>query len=155
MNIKQLLAVLFFPLAAMASSDHNGFVHNDDPYLKTFIKNPKQVLDFNYQAQLMQQESWQNFAGQNANWTARFNEQTGLPNNAYGAPVAMGMSLDAQATAYGFLTTKLAGFNLPVNELMYRNTASNKKYHNVDYVQYHNGLEVLWSNVKIKMMKDL
>ena len=134
MNIKHLLAILFFPVAAVASSDHNGFDHNDDPYLKTFVKNRQQTLDIRYQAQLLTQQNWETFATQNPGWTARFDESTGLPHNAYGAPIAMGIALDAQATAYGFLTTKLAGFNLPVNELVYRNTATNTN--NIRYARF-------------------
>ncbi len=154
MKIKQLLAAMLLPAVALASTDHNGFDHNNDPYLVRFIKNPTGTINLAYQGQLMQQENWTTFVNHNPNWNTSFNEQTGLPHNAYGPGISMGISLTPQATAYGFITTKLSGFNLPVGELVYRNTASNLKYHNVDYVQYHNGLEVMWSIVKIKMTKD-
>lgn len=154
MKFRFLLMALLAPLMLMASHDFNRFNHNEDPYLKVFVKDIKRVPDAKRQLQLSESQVWKQFSEQNGGWTAIFNEETGLPHNAYGKPVMMGLPLDPQSTAWAFISSKLAPFQLPLNELYFRNTAQNKKYYYVNYTQKYNNLEVLWSKVQIKITKD-
>lgn len=154
MKFKNLLLVSLLPLGVLASNDHNGIDKNYDSNLKTFIKDTRRVPNSNLQSQFAQQTSWRNFSEQNGGWTATFNEETGLPHNAYGTPVNMGMSLDAQSTAWAFISNKLSGLQLPVGDLVFRNTAKNNKYFYVNYIQQYNGIEILWSRLQIKVTPD-
>lgn len=154
MTLRILLLAMLSPMMLTASHDHNGFDRNYDPYLKVFVKDRKRLPDPTKQESLAKQKSWTQFTEQNKGWTAIFNEETGLPHNAYGKPVMMGLPLDAQSTAWSFITGKLNMLQLPLNDLYFRNTAQNKKYFYVNYFQRYNGLEVLWSKVQIKLTKD-
>ena len=154
MTLRILLVAIFAPLMLNAAHDHNGFDRNEDPNLKVFVKNRKRLPDVNRQESLAQQKSWQQFSEQNKGWSVVFSEETGLPHNAFGKPISVGLPLDAQSTAWSFISTKLNAFGLPLNDLYFRNTAQNKKYFYVNYIQRYNGLEVLWSKVQIKITKD-
>lgn len=154
MKVKNLLLATLLPLSVFASHDHNGLDKNDDPNLKTFITNSKRVSNSDLQLKFSQQIAWKNFSEQNGGWTATFNEETGLPHNAYGTPVNMGLQLDAQSTAWGFISTKLAELQLPMGDLVFRNTAYNQKYSYVNYTQQYNGVEILWSRLQVKVTPD-
>ncbi len=154
MKFRFLLMALITPMMLMASHDFNRFDRNYDPYLKVFVKDSKRVPDALRQQQLSESKAWKQFSESNGGWTAIFNEETGLPHNAYGKPVMMGQSIDVQSTAWSFISSKLSGFQVPLNDLYYRNTAQNKKYYYVNYIQKYNNLEVLWSKVQIKITKD-
>ena len=154
MTLRILLVALFAPLLLNAAHDHNGFDRNDDPNLKVFIKDRKRLPIVNRQESLSQQKAWQQFSEQNKGWSVVFNEETGLPHNAFGKPISVGLPLDAQSTAWSFINNKLNVFGLPLSDLFFRNTAQNKKYFYVNYIQRYNGLEVLWSKVQIKITKD-
>lgn len=153
MQFKNLLCAMLIAGPAFAGNDFNGFDHNSDPHLKTFIKNIRQLPDAGIQNAFANSQAWQQFTAQNGSWMVRFNEQTGKPHMAIGSPVLMGMPMEPQSVAYSFITSKLAPFNIPANDLVYNNTATNKKYHYVNYKQYYNGLEVLWARLQVKMLK--
>ena len=90
---------------------------------------------------------------QNPGWLAIFNENSGMPHRAFGKPISVSGN-DARSTAENFIGNQLEEFQIPFNELQFRSVSTNQKYHYVNYVQYYQGLEVLFSQVQIKMTQD-
>ncbi len=124
-----------------------------DPLSKTFISNPKQLPDQNFQQELMQQAFWKNFVKDNATWKVIFNENSGMPHRAFGKPVSF-LGFDAKSTAENFMAVQLKEFNIPMADLKFRSVSTNAKYHYVNYIQYYLGLEVLFSNIQVRMTDD-
>jgi len=110
-----------------------------------------QIVNFNSseQQRLAQNASWQNFKTEHASWNAAFNEMNGLPHRAYGTaiPVA-GESLEAKAI--NFIQNELGDFNIPTQELFLISTPTTSKHEYANYVQYHEGLEVINSRLMLK-----
>lgn len=125
-------------------------VHYNDALLKTFIVNPKQLSDNEVQNQMASQSFWQNFVAQNQTWKGMFNENSGMPHRAFGKPIAV-PGFDAKSSAENFMTNQLAEFRIPSGDLQFRSVSTNQKYHYVNYVQHYQGLEVLFSNVQVRM----
>lgn len=155
MNIKSILSVILFaaitlPFAAIAS----GHDHDRDPYAKTFITNRQRTLDVDYQNQLRNSQVWQQFISTHGQWNVVFNEESGLPQRAYGKPIVTAFSNNPKEVADAFLNNDLASFGIPYNELVFRNTTENSKYYYVNYKQFHNNLEVMWADIQVKMTKD-
>lgn len=124
-----------------------------DPLSKTHISNPKQLPNTTIQNALRQKQDWQQFLQLGGHWNVIFDEYSGLPQRAFGKPVAVPGS-DARSTAMNFLSSYLEGFQLPLNTFQFRSVSSGKKYHYVNYRQFHQGLEILWANVQVKMTHD-
>lgn len=128
--------------------------HNHDPLLKTFIKNTKWTPDPVLQEQLMAGEAWAAFSASAGNWSVIFDESSMIPHVAYGAPLVVPGS-DPEAVAYNFVNDHLSQFGVIPATLNYKNTVESSKYIYVNYGQRYNGLELLFSNVQVKMNKDL
>ena len=154
MNLKSLLIAGLMLVISSGSYAIGEVSESRDPNLKTFITNNKKMADAAYQSQLRTTGAWKNFSENHRGWTAVFNEETGKPHRAFGAPITSIFAGSLQEKAFSFITSELSEFNIPVNELQFRNTTANQKYHYVNYKQFHNGLEVLWANVQVKMTLD-
>lgn len=154
MNLKKLLLTGLFPLAAFQVLASGDVIRNSDPLIKTFITNKHRVADFNYQAELLNTEAWQNFVQQNPQWTVYFNEDNQMPHRAYGAPIALPFAGTAQEKATWFINNYLNEFNVPVNDLRFRASTVSEKHNNVKFSQTYQGLDVLFSDVYIKMTRD-
>jgi len=154
MNRKSLLIPFALMIIALAANATGDVSVTRDPNLKTFITNGKKLPDAGYQSMLRTTGGWKTFAENHPRWSVIFNEENNKPSRAFGEPIVTGFAGDPQAKAFSFITNELSVFNIPVNELQYRNTAMNQKYHYVNYKQFHNGLEVLWANIQIKMTLD-
>src|SRR5688572_14706136 len=150
-NIGTGLAIILFSVTGLFAS--GDLHHHTDPLLKTFIMNPRQLPDVEYQHQLVQQPAWQNFVKGHKTWMVKFNEHSGMPHKAVGSPVAVPGS-DARSTAENFLSGQLNTFRIPVNDLKFRSVSTNLKYQYVNYLQHYQGLEVLFTNVQIRMTHD-
>jgi len=151
-SMKKFLLPVLVLFSSLAFS--SGQIHNyDDPLKVTFIKNPHKTHDLAYQQQLRNTSAWQQFLARNGTWSVVFNEENQMPHKAFGAPMAVPGS-DARSRAERFLNTELSGFNLRQDQLQFRSVSSGKKYDYVNYKQTYQGIEVLWSNVQVKMMKD-
>ncbi|MEO8147196.1 MAG: T9SS type A sorting domain-containing protein [Bacteroidia bacterium] len=132
----------------------NNVDHSYDPLLKTFITNIKRLPDAAYQQQLNNQGYWKNFVSKNGQWMVSFNEENQKPHYAVGTPVLMNVNATPFSVANEFIANQLSEFRIPVKDLVYRNTATNQKYHYVHFNQQYNGLEVLWASALIKMTLD-
>lgn len=116
----------------------------------TFITNNKRLPDRDRQAELRHWGGWPAFKQLHPRWTAEFNEETGLPRRAYGDPIpTVGATPADRATA--FLAQELAGYHLPLHELVPVATAPGKKLTYVHFGQFHAGLPVLGTKVQVKL----
>jgi hypothetical protein len=153
MNIKKLLiqsiGFLFLSVMAFASG---GVKTSDDPLLKTFITNRKQIPDRVYQNHLRALPAWTDFSKKHNSWMVIFNEGNQKPHRAVGAPIFTGGS-SARSVAENFMASELKDFNIP-GGMEFVSTATSSKYHYVNYIQKYQGLEVLFSKVQIKMTHD-
>ncbi len=145
---KQLL--LFVLIACSAHSFAQSDIFSQDTRLRKTYLDSKRVLDKAYQYELMQSASWQNFIQENGNWFAWFNEENGKPHRAYGQPIAVAGSTP-ETKAMNFITGKLSGFNIPVEDLRLLNVNKNEKMHFINYCQEYNGLQVMNSNLTIRL----
>jgi len=155
MNPKfKILLYFFIGVLSVTDALAGGHImHNDDPLMKTFIANPRQLPDYGYQQTLMLQSYWQNFSAENETWKVIFNENSTMPHRAYGKPIAVA-GYDIRSTAENFIANQLAGFHIPFSQLQFRSISTNNKYHYVNYLQFHQGLEVLFTNVQVRMTHD-
>lgn len=124
-----------------------------DPHEKTFIANPRQLPDKEYQQELMRHNFWQRFGTKHSTWRVMFNENSGMVHRAFGKPIVTG-GADARAVADHFIQSEINDFNVPVSQLQFRSSVSNAKYHYVNFLQYYQGLEVLFTNVQVRMTHD-
>lgn len=136
----------------------SGFASNDlfnshDKNEVRFIKNPKRTPDAAYQEQLRNRANWQQFLQENGTWYVIFNEENAKPHKAFGKPIPMA-GADARAKAENFINTKLSGFNIPVSELNYITTANSGNYQFVRFGQQHEGIELLYTTMTVKLTLD-
>lgn len=151
--MKKLLPILFVFISNLGFA--SGHVHGyDDPLKVTFIKNPHKSHDLAYQQQLRNNTAWNEFFARNGNWSVLFNEENQMPHKAFGSPIQMAGS-DVKSRAERFLNTELSGFGIQQNQLVFRSTVTTgKKYDYVNWKQQYQGIDVLWTNVQVKMTKD-
>lgn len=143
-----VMACLAMP--ALAHGDH----HNDaNPNISPFNDASEQNIS---KAHLLKQQAWKNFTQKYPSWGAHFNRYTQLPHRAFGEPIsyAPGGS-NVVNKALLFLQNELADFNLPINEMVLTRNFNDGKYIHVDFKQFHNGLEVLWSRTTVRFTQDL
>lgn len=154
MKLKNLLLVPAICLLSVTVSFASGHVkHHDDPLRKTFISNPQKLPDYAYQQSLRNRSVWQNFVKNNGQWNVIFNESSGMPHRAFGKPVSVPGS-DARSTAVNFMSNNLKEFRIPQSALKFLSVSTGSKYHYVNFYQEHQGLEILYSHVQIKMTHD-
>ena len=154
MNLKSLLLTTSLGAILSMGANASGDVkHYADPLRKIFIENPKQLPDYAYQNQLRKKSYWTQFVSESGNWTAMFNESNGLPRLAIGKPLAVAGS-SAKAVADNFLNNNLSNFNIPISALEYQSEATSSKYRYVNYKQFYQGIELLFSKVQVKMTMD-
>ena len=133
----------------------DGNLHfHDDALNVTHIKNPKQLPDLYFQQLLRESASWQSFTSKFGNWYVQFDESSSLPHRAAGQPYFMNVSGGAEHIADAFIQNELSMFSFPKSELTLRSVIHGSKYNFVHYTQNHKGLEVLWSDVYVKMTKQ-
>ena len=128
------------------------FAHNDEANQNITPYNDAKESIQGYRVQhLKNHPAWQNFIGQNPTWGARFNRYTKLPHRAVGNPISFGSSQqDLVGKSIDFINSQLSEFSIPTNKLISTRNHNDGKYINVDFVQYHNGMEILWSNVAFR-----
>ncbi|MFM7054992.1 MAG: T9SS type A sorting domain-containing protein [Bacteroidota bacterium] len=152
--MKKIFTISFLLASVNLLWASGRFDGHSDPLKVTFIKNPHKVHDLTYQAELRKSTAWNEFLAKNNNWSVVFNEENQMPHKAFGTPIPMA-GPDALTRAERFLNTELSGFGIQQNQLVYRSTVnSGKKYDYVNWKQHYQGIEVLWSNVQVKMTKD-
>jgi len=141
-------------LMASFSFAHGDHQHSDaNPNITPFndakeMNTPK--------AYLLKQQAWKDFTQKYPSWGGHFNLYTELPHRAFGEPITFAPGgLDPVAKAKAFLQTELAGFNLPLQEMVLTRNYNDGKYIHVDFKQVHNAMEVLWSRTTVRFTQDL
>lgn len=147
-------SILFLALINASVLIAGGDVHYSHNRLveKTYLDN-KRVPDETYQAELREQYSWKKFLQDHGTWYVWFNEENQKPHRAYGSPIQVTANDPANA-AISFINQHLGLFNIPVNELELKGVYSTDKYHNVNFIQKKNGVEVFSSRFTVKMTHD-
>lgn len=116
----------------------------------TFIKDAQRPPDHTWQSTLRARTAWRQFVAANPSWTVEFNEANGLPHRAFGRPIpSTGATPGEQAQA--FLAGQLGAFGLPLDELQVKHVSSTNKYHFVHFNQRHQGVDVLFGHVVVKL----
>lgn len=144
-----LLGIIVFLSNGMA--DNNLFSSHDKNEVR-FIKKLKQP-DEAYQAQLRNKANWQNFVEENGTWYVVFNEENAKPHKAFGKPIAVS-GANAREKAENFIQTKLAGFNIPQDELVFINATNSGNYEYVRFGQKHEGLNLLNTTLTVQLTLD-
>ncbi len=102
------------------------------------------------QEALRRQAAWQVFTQKYGSWWVQFDERSSWPLMAAGAPIALEPA-DPVAAVKNFISRELAGFKLPLAELVFKNMHDNGKYKVLRFEQWHKGLKVLWSEAKFQL----
>lgn len=141
-----VFTVLFSASVSLAGGLNSG---KDESEIR-YIANPKRQPDKAYQAQLRALPQWQKFLQENGTWYVIFNEENARPHRAYGKPVHV-FGATAEDKALNFISTKLAGFKIPVSDLRLMSSANSGKYIYVNFNQVHKGIPVLNSRMTVKL----
>ncbi|MBL8003154.1 MAG: hypothetical protein JNL05_14470 [Flavobacteriales bacterium] len=116
----------------------------------TYIKDAKRLPDDTWQAMLRARPAWRQFVAANPTWAVEFNEANGLPHRAFGRPIPTTGATPTDR-ALSFLQGPLAAFGLPMDELQLAHVATTTKHHYVHFGQRHEGVDVLFGRVLVKM----
>ena len=120
---------------------------------KTYITDNKRLPDLQYQYKLRQQKPWQDFLAENGVWYVTFNEENGRPHSAYGQPINVPGGTP-ELKVRNFIDTKLAGFNIPSEDLVLNNVGETSKHLFVTFNQKYEGLDVLFGKFTAKLTHD-
>lgn len=153
MNLKYFTIALMMLASLSLIASEGGVISNANKNDIRFIKNTKRLPDAAYQQELRERSSWKNFVSTNGTWYVIFNEENAKPHRAFGQPIPM-FGMDAQSKALNFISAKLTGFNIPISELVYRNTAKSDNFQYVHFTQKHGGVQVLNSDVYVKFTQS-
>ncbi|MCC7430642.1 hypothetical protein IT568_07360 [bacterium] len=109
------------------------------------------------QQKLLNSQTWQNFTQNKTNWIAIWNEQTELPQRAFGQPFAFTERVtqeNATKIATDFLFSIQRDFDFSILELKPVRTDFVLGNYVVFYQQFVNGFEVIDSKVFVKLTSD-
>jgi hypothetical protein len=93
---------------------------------------------------------WQSFVQQYPQWGAHFKANNNMPHRAMGNAITL-PGTNAQQVSNYLLNTTLAAYNIPTGELVLTSNKRDNKYININYKQVHNGMEVLFSRVTVRL----
>lgn len=110
-------------------------------------------MQYQVQSMLRDQAPWQSFIQTHSNWKVLFDERTGMPHRAFGAPIQMN-GLTPEAMAISFAQNNLEGYNVPYNELRFLNVTESNGYKHVLFEQEHDGLLVKDARADFKITHD-
>jgi Secretion system C-terminal sorting domain len=111
------------------------------PEAKPYNQHTQQVL--------REQSAWKSFVQNHGNWYVHFNEQTGMPHRAYGAPIPVAGDTP-QEKAIQFAQTQLQAFQIPTQNLVSTGKSFEGKNTYVNFRQHYQGMEVLGSRYTAK-----
>lgn len=111
------------------------------------------------QQELLKSRTWQNFTKSKQNWVAIFDENSGLPEKAFGKPFAGNWSRgvderNAEAVSWEFLRSIKDEFGLELSEFKFAVTNNWLGDYAVFYKQFVNGFEVLDSKMFVVLTAD-
>jgi len=146
-----LLLAITVCTSLFASTDIRG---GHDPLLKRFITDNKWKPNEAFQARHRQQNEWKAFINSNGSWWVQFNETNKKPHRAFGEPINLNFNSNPQAAAMYFLNNYASAYLPATVELRFKGAPVSKKYIQPNFVQYFNGMEVLFSRATVKMTTD-
>lgn len=141
-------------IIAFSSYGGSGIHSHEDQHNKRFI-NKSWTPNSSIQQALRNDSKWKNFTQKNGNWSVVFNETNNKPHRAFGQPIQLNSSSSPEAAALSFINNQASMFL--ENNIELRSTGktpTNNKYYQPNFIQYYNGLEVLWSRATVKLTKD-
>ena len=145
-----LIALCLFVFGAQATNDVHG---HKDPNEIRLVKVAKRTLNEHYQYQLRTQPNWQNFLLEHGTWYVHFNEANGKPHYAFGKPILVPGINPVEKAEY-FIQHNLEGFGIPANDLELVAITSNEHFNQVFFSQDHEGKDVLFSRLSVKLTLD-
>ncbi len=119
------------------------------PFQVNKVVERAQHTDPDRQRELRQRNAWREFEAQHANWSVEFNESSGKPHRAFGAPIAVAGS-DPQEKAITFISDHLAPFGVPADGLVHRSTNKTSRITYVHFDQVYLGIPVIASQLMVK-----
>ena len=140
MKSKILFIILTISTSLLYATKHD---HIDENEIRYFNASP---LDVTIQQQLREGSVWQAFLSDNPNWFVMFDENNKLPHKAFGEPIQLNGS--SNADVLNFLSS--TSFTLPT-DLRFVTNSKNDKYINFDFNQFYNNIEVINSKVYAKL----
>lgn len=148
---KNLLLLFALSIGFGANAQNNDNIYSTAKRLdKTYITDNKRLPDVEYQYRLRHQKAWQDYLTENGTWYVVFNEENHKPHRAYGKPINVS-GTTPELKVRNFISEKLAGFNIPSNELVLSNVGETSKHIFVTLNQKHQGLDVLFGRFKAKL----
>ncbi|MFN3940527.1 MAG: hypothetical protein ACK4IY_08055, partial [Chitinophagales bacterium] len=146
------LTLLLCALLIFMSTYAQHAQEEKDPYIKTFVLNTHSLPDEGLQAKLRKSAAWQNFLSENGSWWVEFNEVNGQPRRASGKGIATeGATIEERALH--FIANNLQAYQKETASLNLVNIRTSK-YHYVTFQQQYAGLDVLGSEVSMRITKD-
>lgn len=119
----------------------------------TFIKDRQRLPDEAWQSELRHRSAWRQFLAEHGTWYVHFNEENGKPHRAFGRPIATS-GANPQERAQQFIQQELDAFGIPVGELELKSVAPTSKHTYIHFGQRHQGLDVLFSRMMVKLNAD-
>ena len=153
MKIK-FLPVLLLAILISGTLTAGSFHGEHDAYNVRFVRHPKQLPDEARQSALRNTPEWQQFIAQHNNWWVWFDEASKMPHRAFGNPIQIPGFTSPVDAANHFIGNQLKGYISQDVDLVQTGNSVSPKYVHVNYVQNYQGLEVLFSNVVLKMTAD-
>ncbi|MEM9999006.1 MAG: hypothetical protein AAF809_14985, partial [Bacteroidota bacterium] len=120
---------------------------------------PPTALSAARQQSLASQAAWQEFRDDHGSWSALWNEATGTPHRAFGPSAGIPgvgrlSANNVTAAAELFISTNPALFGAPVDELRQVGAVEADRRFYVSYLQTHEGLDVLRSEVELRIFEN-
>ena len=140
---------LFMSMGIIAQSMHG----ENDPYDVRFLEKGHGVLDPIFQKNLRDAAPWSAYKMAHPTWQVAFDEDNQKPFRAFGKGIQT-MGVDAEDMARNFIQEELGGFGIPSDQLELQTVTENGKHYFVFFEQMHDGLEVLFSPMMVKMTYD-
>ena len=150
--MKQIIALLILGVSFLAYA--NEHEHEHDRNEISVFENAASPLDFSQQDALRDMPAWKKFSQKNGRWYVAFNTITKQPMWAMGKTISFPNQSTLENKAFAFIKNDLKDFQLPVNELSFRQYNNGRKYDYAFFKQYHKNLEVLFSKLNIHFTKD-
>ena len=146
-----VLSTLLFALIFCTGISANNTIHGErDPHDVRFVEAGQLELDMSFQKQIANSPAWSNYVDMHPGWKAFFDESNQKPSRAFGPAIAV-QGMNPTDQALNFIDTELEAFNIPVENLELVTASDNGKSSTIIFQQKHEGAEVLFSRMMVKV----
>jgi hypothetical protein len=158
--IKRIIWLIFFGLGigliqivSVSSAQENDSVGSVLLQQQTHIK---KIGDYEKQKYLTETNSWKEFVQKNGNWTVQWNEATQTPHRAFGPAIQIDgytqlNGENVRDAAISFLEKNKSLFKVDVKNIkLIKATHVRDKWY-VSFIQMHRGIEVLLSEIELRI----